>query len=281
MKVALATCKDLPEIDPDESITLEALKAAGIEARMLAWDDPSAPFAAQDLVLLRSTWNYYEDLASFLAFVDRVGAQNRLLNPPSVVHWSVDKTYLRDLERRGVATVPTEYVDKGATRSIGELLERMGWKDVVIKPVVSAGSFRTRRFAAAARGEAQRFLDELTAERAAMVQKWMPAVESYGERAIMWIDGEITHAIRKTLRLAGGVERVSDAVPIADDERDLATRAIAAVGARDLLYGRVDTIRDEDGQVRVMELELVEPSLYFLQHRAALDRFVAAILRRG
>jgi hypothetical protein len=108
----------------------------------------------------------------------------------------------------------------------------------------------------------------------------MPSVESTGERSVVWIDGEITHAIRKTLRLAGGVESVSDAVPIADDERAFALRAMAAVRSDDLLYGRVDMIRDEAGDLHVMELELVEPSLFFRQHRPALDRFVAAIQRR-
>lgn len=278
MRVGIATCKTLPEPDVDEGILLEALRRAGIEARMLAWDDPGAPFASQDLVVLRSTWNYYEDVDAFLAWVARTP---RLLNPATTVAWNVRKSYLRDLEARGVRIVPTRFVGRGERRDLGALLAETGWKDVVVKPLVSAGSFRTRRFAAAACEEAQRFLDELTSERDAMVQRWMPSVETYGERSLVWIDGEVTHAIRKTLRLAGGVENVTGPMEIADDERAFAHAALDAAGSKDLLYGRIDMVRDEDGALCLMELELVEPSLFFLQHPPALDRFVAAIRRRG
>ena len=112
-----------------------------------------------------------------------------------------------------------------------------------------------------------------------MVQRWMPSVETYGERSLVWIDGEITHAIRKTPRFAGGVEQVSGEVPIADDERAFAERALAPF-ASELLYARVDMVRDAEGVLRIMELELIEPSLFFQQSPAALARFVTAINRR-
>jgi glutathione synthase/RimK-type ligase-like ATP-grasp enzyme len=108
----------------------------------------------------------------------------------------------------------------------------------------------------------------------------MPAVNTHGERSLVWIDGEITHAIRKSPRFAGGVERVSDGeVPITPEERAFAEKAIAAAPATDLLYGRVDIIRDDDGVLRVMELELVEPSLFFKQCPRALDRFVESAMK--
>ena len=126
----------------------------------------------------------------------------------------------------------------------------------------------------------QRFLDDLTAERDVMIQKWMPAVDTYGERSLVWIDGEITHAIRKSPRFAGSQERVSGEVPISAEERAIAENVIAATGRSDLLYARVDIIRDEDGVHRVMELELVEPSLFFAQCPRALDRFVRASIEQ-
>lgn len=280
MRVAVATCKSIPEPDVDEDVLLAALSAAGADARALAWDDPAAPFAEHDVVVLRSTWNYYEDVEAFLAWVDRTAAATRLLNPPHVVRGNVVKTYLRDLEARGVPVVPTEFVAKGSRRALRDVLEARGWRDVVIKPTVSAGSFRTKRFGEEAVEEGQRFLDGLAADRDAMVQRWVPSVETYGERSIIWIDGEVTHAVRKSPRFAGGEEEVSGELPVAQDERAFAERAVAP-HAGDLLYGRVDMVRDEEGALRVMELELVEPSLFFLQCPRALERFVAAILRRG
>lgn len=281
MRVAVATCLRIPEPDPDEELLLGALRAHDIEPAVLAWDDPAAPFASHDVVVLRSTWNYFERVDAFVAWARAVGDATRLLNPAPIVAWNTNKSYLLELEARGVDVVPTEIVRRGEARDVGALVEARGWDAIVVKPLVSAGSFRTERFASGDRSAAQRFLDGLVADRDAMVQRWMPSVDTYGERSLVWIDGEITHAIRKSPRFAGGVEQVSDAVTIADDERAFATKALAPF-ANDLLYARVDMVRDEEGTLRVMELELVEPSLFFKQSgRAALDRFVRAIARRG
>ena len=205
-----------------------------------------------------------------------------MLNPPEVVAWNAKKTYLAELEKRGVDIVPTEFVLRGAARTarVADILGERGWDEVVIKPVVSAGSFRTERFSSATVPAAQAFLDALVADRDAMVQRWMPSVETYGERSLVWIDGAVTHAIRKTPRFAGGDERVSDEVAIADDERAFAERALAPF-ASELLYARVDMVRDGEGTLRIMELELIEPSLFFAQSKPALDRFVSALARRA
>lgn len=281
MRVAIATCTQPPEPDPDEELLLAALRGAGLDACVLAWDDERAldAFRAQDLVVLRSTWNYYEQVDAFVAWVAKVGGTATILNPPWIVAWNARKTYLVELEKRGVDIVPTEFVLRGESRDLAAVLAARGWDEVVIKPVVSAGSFRTERFSRASVGSAQTFLDGLLETRDAMVQRWMPSVETYGERSLVWIDAVITHAIRKTPRFAGGVEQVSGEVPVADDERAFAERALSPF-ATELLYARVDMVRDAEGVLRIMELELIEPSLFLKQSPAALARFVAAIDRR-
>jgi glutathione synthase/RimK-type ligase-like ATP-grasp enzyme len=280
MRVVLASCKVLPEPDPDEALLVEALRAAGVDAEVLAWDDDDAPFARADLVVLRSTWNYYADVGAFLAWVERTAGATRLLNPAGIVAANVRKTYLRDLAARGVDVVPTEFVRAGERCDVARLMDDRGMSRVVVKPVVSAGSFRTESFTRERARAAQTFLDDLVRDRDAMVQRWMPAVETYGERSLVWIDGRITHAVRKSPRFAGGVEQVSGAMPIEDRERAFAEEVLAP-WADSLLYGRVDIIRDEDDVLRVMEVELVEPSLFLTQSPAALDRFVRAIVRRA
>ena len=280
MRVALATCKQLPEPDLDEPLVLAALAKAGIDAKVLAWDDEQAPFADQDLVVMRSTWNYYKHLDAFLAWTRKTAAATRLLNPAPIAGWNATKTYLLELEKRGVDVVPTELVMRGSTRRLEEILHERGWDEVVIKPLVSAGSFRTERFSIAASSvvSGQTFLDALVVDRDAMVQRWMPSVETHGERSLVWIDGAITHAIRKTPRFAGGSEQVTGEVAIADDERAFAERALAGLPA-ELLYARIDMVRDGEESLRLMELELIEPSLFFQQSKTALARFVAAVAR--
>jgi hypothetical protein len=112
-----------------------------------------------------------------------------------------------------------------------------------------------------------------------LVQPYLDSVEGHGERALVWIDGELTHAVRKSPRFIGDAEQVSAAVPIADEEAAVA-RAALAVAPTPLLYARIDVARDEHGAPRVMELELVEPSLFFAQGPAALARLVAALRRQ-
>jgi hypothetical protein len=279
MRVAVASCRRLPEPDPDQSLLMQALAGAGVEATILAWDDPDAPFAAFDLVVVRSTWNYFEQVEAFVAWAARVAEQTRLLNPAPVVAWNARKTYLAELEKRGVAVVPTVFVPRGRPPRLEALLEERGWDAVVIKPVVSAGSFRTERFDRATVAAGQAFLAGLAADRGAMVQRWMPSVETHGERSLVWIDGEFTHAIRKSPRFAGGFEQVTE-VPVADDERAFATRTLAPL-ADQLLYARVDLVRDGEDGLCLMELELIEPSLFFRQSPVALARFVAALARRA
>jgi len=276
-RVAIATCRNLPEPDPDQELLVAALEKAGARPTLLAWDEPSARFSDHDLTVLRSTWNYFEHVEDFLRWTEGVP---RLFNPPRIVRTNANKTYLRALHERGVDVVPTEFVEKGERRAVAEILDARGWDRIVIKPTVSAGSFRTASFDRTTTTEAQAFLDGLAADRAAMVQRWMPAVETYGERSLVWIDGEVSHAIRKSPRFSGGHESVSDEVPIAPEERAFAEKAVAPV-AKELLYARVDMIRDDDGVLRIMELELIEPSLFFKQAPRALDRFVAGILARA
>jgi glutathione synthase/RimK-type ligase-like ATP-grasp enzyme len=280
--LALASCAAPPEPDVDEPVLCAALARAGIRAQVLAWDDPAAPFAEARLTVLRSTWNYPHRPDDFLRWAEALGP--RLLNPLAVVRWNTHKSYLDELARGGLPVVPTRFVARGARASLARVLAEQGWPTVVVKPAISAGSLHTRRIARDELGAHQAWLEAMVAERDMMVQPYLDSVEGYGERAIVTIDGHTTHAVRKAPRFAGGEEHVSEAVPLAPDERRFAQAALALAEARfpepRLLYARVDVARNARGELVLMELELVEPSLFLLQCPAALERFVGAIGER-
>jgi hypothetical protein len=267
----IATCRVLPEVDTDEAMLSDALAAGGFDAQLVAWDDPAADWDAPIATVIRSTWNYVHNIHGFLAWVDRASASGPLWNAPHIVRGNLRKRYLLELAARGVAVVPTVLVEPG-----GELPLLAGRS--VIKPEVGAGSFHARAFEPGDL-EAHVHLAALLARGAALVQPYVASVDDYGERSIVFIDGELTHSIRKTPRFSGGVERVTGPFPIADDERALALAALGSVQDQ-LLYGRVDMARDDDGRPMVMELELVEPSLFFTKSPEALDRFVTGLRRR-
>ena len=275
-KLRVATCTALPELDVDAQPLADAFARAGAEVEVLAWDDPYVHWDAPVPTVIRSTWNYAQQLDTYLAWIDRVSAAAPLWNPADVVRGNVRKRYLLELAARGVATVPTTLVEAGATV---DLATCSGGGRFVIKPEVGAGSWLTRAFDRADDPGAASFLAEVTSRGAALIQPYVASVEAYGERSLVWIDGTLSHAIRKSPRFSGDRESTTGPFPIADDERALADAALAPLRDR-ILYGRVDLARDARGQPMVMELELVEPSLFFARQPGSVDCYVAGLLRR-
>lgn len=281
-RVVCVTCEALPEPDPDEPLLRAAVEAEGGEYALAAWDGPPFEWERADLVVPRSTWNYYERPDAFLAWARRVASVTRLLNPLAVIEANIDKGYLVALERAGVPIVPTELVRRGDPRSLASIAEARGWRDLVIKPAIGARSWGNLRVGAAdlARGEAH--LTALLAERDVLVQPYLTAVEDHGERSLIWIDGALTHSIRKEPRFGDAPEQVSEvAMPLPDGAPAIVDAALATQAPHELLYARVDVVPDPTGRLVVMELELVEPSLFFAQDPAALARFARALVRRA
>ncbi len=278
MRVALVTCLQPPEPDPDERLLVAAV-GAGADAEIAAWDDDAVDWSAYDLCVLRSTWNYHRVPDRFLAWLDRASAVTRLANPPEVVRWNHHKGYLLELAARGVPAAPTVLLRAGADARLADVMAAQGWADVVVKPAISAGSRATRRVRGAdPAGEAH--LADLLAREDALVQPYLRAVETHGERSLVWIAGELTHSMRKRPRFDQEHEAVEGPLPIAPEARALAEAALAPIAAS-LLYGRIDVAPDDDGRLRVMEVEVIEPSLFLAQHPPALERFAEAICRRA
>lgn len=277
MKLNIATCRPLPEPDVDEELLLGALGAAGIDATMVAWHD-SAAWENPAPTLIRSTWDYIHRPRSFAEWIVRVSAMAPLWNPASIIFENLHKRYLLELAARGIPVTPTTLLEQESEVNLATLCAARGWNDIVIKPAVGAGSFETHRFRGSS-PEAAETLRRLLDERDVLVQPFLRAVDGHGERALVWIDGEFTHAVRKSPRFSGSDEQVSEAVSISRLERVVGEAALASI-AHDLLYARVDVAPGDDGTPVVMELELIEPSLFLKQHPPALERLVSAIVRR-
>ena len=289
--VALVTAHAARELDADLPALVAAFAAAGAAAEIAVWDDPRVDWSRFDMALLRSAWDYTERLPQFLAWVGRVAAVTLLLNPPPVVRWNSDKHYLRDLATAAVPVVPTTFVDPGAepAAALAQFLAEQSCAELVVKPAVGAGSRDARRHARAHTGEILAHLRPLLAAgRSMMLQPYLERVDRDGETALMFIEGRFTHAIRKGALLPAGApstaglfapETITARIPAAD-EMKVAERAMGQVPFPQLLYARVDLIRDTAGEPRVLELELVEPSLYFGYSPATAARFVSAALQR-
>jgi glutathione synthase/RimK-type ligase-like ATP-grasp enzyme len=266
----------MPEADCDEAPLARALAAGGFDAQLVGWDDPAVDWDAPIPTLIRSTWNYPLVPDAFVAWLRRAAAAAPLFNPPDILDDNLRKRYLLALAARGVPVVPTVLVERGETVDLVAVAG--GAATIVIKPEIGAGSIGTQKFAPGDPA-ARAHLAELTQSGAALVQPYVASVDAYGERSLVWLDGELSHAIRKTPRFIGDAERIEGPFPIADDERALAHAALAPIADR-ILYARVDLARDAAGAPMVMELELIEPSLFFDRQPGSVERFVAGLRRR-
>lgn len=295
--VALVTCADLPDLDPDDRLLLPALTQAGLEVVVAVWDDPSVDWAGFDLAVVRNTWDYTRRRDQFVAWARSVP---RLANPAEVVAWNTDKRYLAQLAAAGVPTVPTTWVDPGQAWSPPAEGE---W---VVKPTVSAGSIDTNRYVLPAQQSlAAAHVDRLhAAGRAVMVQPYVSSVDSYGETALLYFGGAYSHAIRKGPMLprpdlaattpspdlaatTPSVELGEDALFVPEQitprtpteaERAVADATLRALpfDPAGLLYARVDLLDSGSGPI-VIEVELTEPSLFVGTSPGAPDRFAAAV----
>jgi len=233
-------------------------------------------WATFDAVLIRTTWDYQEKRDAFVAWAERVPVP--LHNPADIVRWNTHKSYLRELESRGVPIVPTEWLTTGTRPDISSLCAKRGWRRAFIKPCVGATARETLRFDAGD-PRAQAHAERLLAREDLMLQPYLSRVETEGEVSAIFINGEMTHGVRKIP--VKGDYRVQDDFGAKDHAIDfpdpaLAKRTIDAVGRR-LLYGRADFLIADDG-LKLTELELVEPSLFFRHGAHAAERLAEAIL---
>lgn len=255
---------------------MDACRDAGLDAALAAWDDPAVDWASFDLAVVRSTWNFYECEHAFRHWIERTDEATRLLNPASLMLRTIDKTYLAELERSGVPVVPTHFL--APSENIEEVVTERGWDRFVLKPTVSAGSYMTERFSLDSLAQAGEFAASLSRTHKVMVQPYMSAVERGGEVALNHVDGELTHGVLKSPRFVGQEESVSSAITPSSEQRAVAEKVMETIGEA-WLYARIDLMADEDGEWLLSEMEVIEPSLFFLQHRPAMERFIAALQR--
>jgi hypothetical protein len=299
MRIGLLTTDEaaLHGRDHDTGRLLEALRRAGLAADAPVWHDKSVDWAAYDLLVIRTPWDYSERFGEFMAWLDRASALTRILNAPDLVRWNIDKRYLDDFQALGVPVIPSAFCDTATEAEAA--IAAVGAGRLVVKPSVSAGSRDTGLFAPGdprALALARRII---AGGKTAMVQPAAEAVISRGENALFYFDGRYAHTFHKGPILAAGGGYVggayrSDISPgePSPAERDLGDSVMTAIGqiaaqrgftedAGRPLYARIDIASSENGeQPQVLEVEVFEPAYFTDVVPAAVDVFVAAVRSR-
>lgn len=282
-RIAIATCAAYPELKGDDERLRGALRGRGGEAELVVWDEDGHDWGAFDLCLVRSTWDYHDKHEQFLAWTRRVEGTTALHNPADLIAWNSEKTYLRELAEAGVPTVPTVWVEREGELNIEEILTHEGWEEAVVKPTVDLGAKNLHRVRAGT-GEAGRALKAALARSAAMVQPFLPSLQTKGELSLIYIEGTFTHAVRKrpaqgdfrVQSIWGGTVEQASAEPT---HLQIADRALAHLNAPPL-YARVDLVNDPEGNPALIELELIEPNLHLSTHPTAATDLADAALQK-
>lgn len=291
MKIALATCSVMPSEFTDDQLVISELSKLGAEVTYEPWD-AELDWSTFDVVGVRSPWDYSRRRDEFVTWAESVGPG--LHNSAPLLRWNSDKTYMGDLETAKLPVVETTFVEPGSDWSGSDA-------EVVVKPSISAGGRDTGRFTPSLREDALALIETIHASgRTAMVQPFQPSVDEIGETALVFIDGKFSHSLRKRSVLQPDeiapvrttdlmvAEAMYDPELVVSgtyepDELELAERIVGFVGERFgyvPLYARVDMLRDANGAPVLLELEAVEPNLYFNQAPEAAAHLAEALLRR-
>lgn len=298
MRVAYVTTVDLDAIHDDVDLPLHmvAFAGAGIDLVQAAWDDETVAWDSFDLVVVRSPWNYVEHLDGFRFWLEARRAMTSFHNPVELIDWNIDKRYLADLAHRGVPIVPTAFVD--SIEEFRSAAQSFGSAEIVVKPSVSAGSRLTGRYLKTDRAAEVLASEILAKGLTTMVQPFAARIDAEGEIGTVLFDGMISHSFNKAALLAEGgqlvggeyqeqitsVQTPDDVLVVVDAAASAATEVARGAGwiskDQQLLYGRYDVVRLDDGSPALLEAELFEPCFFLPTDVDAADRFVGAVLRR-
>jgi hypothetical protein len=280
LRIALATSSKYPNLTQDDRLLLRPLADRGIEAEPAIWDDPARDWSSFDAVVIRSCWDYHLKYEAFLSWIGSLeGARIPVWNSAALVRWNANKSYLRDLEAKGISIVPTFWPEAGDPVCLREKLRELDWTKAVVKPRISATAHRTHLIAAEDADAVQEVFHELQSTPGVMLQKFMNSIVNEGEWSLIFFGGQFSHPVLKKAK-AGDFRVQSDfggTDQAADPPAQVLQSAIHIVRTVEpTLYARVDGVID-DGQFRLMELELIEPALSLASHPAAPSRFAEAI----
>lgn len=275
-------CNDyIDNVILEDKIVQEALEKKGVKTIKLSWDDPNFDWSQTKFILFRTTWDYHSRFQEFSEWLSIVSSKTKLINSEEIIRWNIDKHYLQDLENNGVHICESYFIEKGISISLKELSITNKLSEFVLKPCVSAGGRNTYKINKDTLNDYEKEFKKLISEESYILQPFQHNIVEKGEISLILIDGKYTHAVLKTAKKGdfrvqddfGGT--VQNYTPT-QEEIDFAEKAVLA--CKELpLYARVDIFTDNNNKIALAELELIEPELWFRNHKEAADHLAQSI----
>lgn len=277
-RCAFLTMDSLDEFEVYDDLLIKPLSQLGWSVDMVSWRNRQVDWNTFEAVIIRSPWDYQQDAQLFMQVLEEIDQSSaRLENPLDLVKWNIDKTYLRELEQEGILIVPTLWGRRLEAEQLDKAFEQLDTRELVIKPTVSANADDTFRVKQEVKLQTKREMLRTFYDRAYMIQPFMKSIVTEGEFSLFYFGGEYSHTILKTP--AKGDFRVQEEhggiLASVEPETKLLKRAQQTMARLqpEPLYARADYVRTEDDDFALMELELIEPSLYFNMDPESPRRF--------
>lgn len=290
-RVAILRCQNLPsfitwdipnldELFEEDDLLISGFAAQGIQASPVIWSDPDVDWHQFDIALIRSTWDYLDAAGHFLQVLANIEASTcKLYNPLSVVRWNMDKRYLLDLDQQGVPTIPTLMASQVDLDTLHERFVEQPWQTVILKPVIGLAASNTHRIALPELG---RVLTNLRTEQPGaeyLIQPFIETIMTEGEWSFIYFNRQLSHVLLKkpaagdyrVQGIYGGTIRATEAQPHDLQQADAVLDKLPDA----VLYARLDFVR-VNGQLAVMEVELIEPIFSFNLVPESIARLVHA-----
>jgi len=265
----------------EDDYVVKALQNVGLKTKRLSWDDPSFDWSTTKSVVFRTTWDYFDRFREFSKWLETVSKTTLLINSEAIIHWNIDKHYLLDLKNNGVNIAETHFIEKGDSMPLKLLHKNLNWNETVLKPCVSGGARHTYKLNKDNLEEHETIFQELIANEAMMLSPFQYNIVEKGEVSLMVFNGQYTHSVLKIAK-AGDFRVQDDYGGSVNDynptkqEIEFAEAAVNACSELPL-YARVDIFTDNNNQLALLELELIEPELWFRKHPEAANLFAIGV----
>jgi len=280
-EIALVTYKESPELIDGERLVVDPLRAVGLEPRAVPWDEENVEWNRFTAVVLRSSWDYHTRVNAFREWLDSLESSGaNVFNRIPTIRWNMDKHYLGELSQKGVSIIPTLFINQGDNFDLSNMLSTFDRPSIIVKPTFGASAHKVVKASRTDLIGIEKQVKQQLEQSDVMLQPFTDEVMTEGEYSFIFFGKQFSHAVLKkpaptdyrTQPHYGGSEHVVTA----DSELIAQAQRVLEVIPDQLLYTRVDGV-NVGGQLKLMELELIEPYLFFEQDAQAATRFVSVL----
>lgn len=275
----LLTSNQLANLYEDDQLLIPAFKKYGWDVKILIWDDFDYNHPEADVIIIRNTWDYHLNPVKFINVLRNIAQKSiPLWNPIEIVEWNANKKYLFDLEQKGISIVPSLLVENVTPERLYNLGDLSKWEEFIIKPVYGGTGYLTYKLA---KNNYSNFIPEISPEivgKNILIQQFCPNIIHKGEYSLIYFNKCYSHTIKKINPDKNFLihEEYGGLITRTDDCTDLIKFADNILGQIDseLLYARIDIVEGLDNELLLMELELIEPCLYFSFKEGCEEDFI-------